>query len=145
MGAPVGALLLLVELDAEEFLHQVLQAMPVGVGAGELGGDLGAVEGARVDAEVILDHGHVEARVMEDLGDGGVGEQRLEVWRVVAGAVELHQMGIAVTGGELHEAELVTAGNETQRFGVDGDGASEIEPRRQVALVKLDCHGSRRN
>ncbi len=43
MSAPIGALLLLVELDAEQLLDEVLEAMPVGIGAGKLGSDLGAI------------------------------------------------------------------------------------------------------
>ena len=51
VGAPVRRLLLLREIDAEQFLHEVLEPVPVGVGARELGGDLGAVDRARHDAE----------------------------------------------------------------------------------------------
>ena len=47
VGAPVGALLLLGQLDAEQLAAQVLQAVAVGVGPDQLGGDLGAVDGGR--------------------------------------------------------------------------------------------------
>ena len=43
-GAPIGGLLLLRKIDAEEFAADILEPMPVGEGAGELGGDLGAIE-----------------------------------------------------------------------------------------------------
>ena len=47
VGPPVGRLLLLGDLDAEQFARQVLEPVPVGVGAGELGGDLGAIDRGR--------------------------------------------------------------------------------------------------
>src|SRR5436189_1092261 len=40
-GAPIGALLLLFELDAEEILAQIAQPVPVGEGPHEPRGDLG--------------------------------------------------------------------------------------------------------
>ena len=45
MRTPVRALLLLVEFNAEQFLDQVLETVPVGIGAGEFRGQLGAIEG----------------------------------------------------------------------------------------------------
>src|SRR5579883_3362848 len=39
-GAPIGGLLLLVELDAEELAAEILEAVAVGKGARQLGGDL---------------------------------------------------------------------------------------------------------
>jgi hypothetical protein len=38
-----------------------------------LAGDLGAVDRAGHDAEAVLEHGDVEAGIVEDLGDAGVG------------------------------------------------------------------------
>ena len=35
MGAPVGALLLLVQFDAQKLLDEILQAVAIGVGAGQ--------------------------------------------------------------------------------------------------------------
>src|SRR6185437_1308640 len=43
-GAPIGGLLLFREVDAEQFLAQILEAVPVGEGANQLGGDLGAID-----------------------------------------------------------------------------------------------------
>ena len=48
-------------------LGHVLQAVSVGIGAGELRGDLGAVHRGRQDAQVKHEHGDVEAAEVEDL------------------------------------------------------------------------------
>ncbi len=46
LGAPVRGLLLLREIDAEQFPHEILEPVPVGIGAREPRGDLGAVDRA---------------------------------------------------------------------------------------------------
>ena len=51
--------------------HKILEAVTVGVGAHQLGGDLGAVDRRRHDTEVLLHHGDVEAREVEDLETAG--------------------------------------------------------------------------
>ena len=51
MRTPVRTLLLLVGFNAHQFPQQILQAMPVGIGAGNFGGDLGAVEWGGFNAE----------------------------------------------------------------------------------------------
>ena len=67
LGAPVGELLLLGDVLAEQVLGEVLEAVLVGVGAGELGGDLGAIERLRHHAEPLGEHADVEAREVKDL------------------------------------------------------------------------------
>src|SRR5262249_56656849 len=61
VGAPVGCLLLLGELDAQKLLAEVLQPEAVGEGARELGGDLGAVDRLAANAQRMFQHGDVEA------------------------------------------------------------------------------------
>ena len=56
LGAPVGGLLLLRQVDAEKLAREVLQAVLVGIGAGQPRGDLGAVERRRHHAEGIREH-----------------------------------------------------------------------------------------
>src|SRR5262249_23700251 len=101
MGAPIGALLLLVELDAEQLIDEVLETVAVGIGAGELGGDLGAVERSRIDTQIVLERGDVETREMEDLEDLAILQQGFEAGRLVARPIELDQMGIAVARRQL--------------------------------------------
>src|SRR5262249_4114665 len=61
VGAPVGTLLLLGELDAQKLAAKILQPESVGEGARELGGDLGAVDRLATYAQRMLQHGDVEA------------------------------------------------------------------------------------
>ena len=98
MGAPIGTLLLLVKVDAKQFLDEVFEAVLVGIGAGEFRGELGAVDGPGLDAEIVPQHGDIEAGEVKNLDHATVGEERLEARTVVAGAVELDQMGVAVAG-----------------------------------------------
>ena len=69
IGPPVGGLLLLGQLDAKQLPAQILQAVPVGVCAGQSRGHFGAIDGPRHHAEIVLEHGHVETAEMEDLQD----------------------------------------------------------------------------
>ena len=55
--------------------HRSLQPVPVGEGAHQLGGDLGAADRRHGDAEALLQHRHVEAREMHQLGHRRVGQQ----------------------------------------------------------------------
>ena len=71
LGAPVGGLLLLGKVDAQQLPAEVLEAEPVGEGAGELGGDLGALDRLAAHAQRMLEHGDVEAAEMEELQDLG--------------------------------------------------------------------------
>ena len=64
---------------------------------------------------------HVEAGEVEDLERPRVRQQRLEARRRPVLAVELHEMGGAVAGRELHQAQPVAVRLEPQRLGVDGD------------------------
>ncbi len=53
VGAPVGQLLLLRDVDSEQVANEILEAMLIGVGAREARCDLGAVDRCRHDTESI--------------------------------------------------------------------------------------------
>ena len=117
---------------------QVLQAVAVGVGARQLGGDLGAVDGLGGHAQVQGQHAHIEAGEVEDLEDARVRQQGLQARRRPVLAVELDEMGGVVAGRELDQAQPVAAGLEPQRLRVDGNRPGEGHVCRQVVLVQLD-------
>src|SRR6516225_7768485 len=50
LGAPIGELLLLGEVDAQHFAHEVLETVLVGVSARDARGDLGAIDGGSHDS-----------------------------------------------------------------------------------------------
>ena len=92
VGAPIGRLLLLRHVDAEQFAHQVLKPVLVGVGAGDPRGDLGAIDRRRHHAERPLQDAEVEPGEMEDLENG---------WSIVvvadgAGSARLSRKGSAL-------------------------------------------------
>src|SRR5262249_36116641 len=134
--APIGGLLLLRQLDAEKLAGEIFKAMAVGEGAGNPGGDLGAVDRLRHHPEIMLEHGEVETAEMEDLEHALVGEKALQLWRIIV-AAELKQHSPAVAFGELHQAEPVAIGVKAKSLGVDGDGATGKPPPRQIALMQL--------
>ena len=55
VGAPVGGLLLLGQVDAQQLRQRSFRPAAVGEGADQLGGDLGAVDRLAADAERMLD------------------------------------------------------------------------------------------
>ena len=70
--------------------------MPVGIGAGKLGSNLGAVKRSGLDAQLMFEGCHIEAGKMEDLEHGTIFEERLQTRRIIGGAVDLNQMSVAV-------------------------------------------------
>ena len=62
---------------------------------------------------------NIEAREMENFKDVFIGEQRLEIRRVILSRCELNQMGVAVARRKLDEAQTVACGIESHRFRVD--------------------------
>ena len=127
--APVGGLLLLRQLDAQQVAAQVAQPVAIGEGARQLGRDFRALHRRHSDAERLLQHCDVEPREMHQLGDGGVGQQAGEVGAVEAAAAEghrneLHQMHLPITGRELYQAQTVAARVQAHGLGIDGDGSA---------------------
>ena len=98
--------------------------MAVGVGAGQLAGDLGAEHRRGDHAEVMLDRGQVEAGEVVQLEPRRVGQHRLEVGRVVSAAGgEADQMLVAAAVGDLHQAQPVARGDQAHGLGIDRDRA----------------------
>src|SRR5437879_27398 len=52
-------------------------------------------------------------------------------------------MADAIAGRELHEAQSVPAGMQPHRLGVDGDGSTPGQTRRQIAAMKMDAQRNR--
>ena len=128
--------------DAEQLAGNVLEAVLVGVGAGEPRRGARAVERLRHDAERVEDHADVEAREVEDLQDLRIGHQLLEVRRRNVVRRNLHHVGRAVARRELHDAEPVALGVEPHRFGVDrNSGAGVARQIGQIATVQANGHG----
>src|ERR1051326_6547062 len=105
--APIRALLLLFQVDPEEVLAQVPQAVPVGECPHEPRGDLRAVERLRHDAEIVVEDRDVEPREMEELDDARIGQQPLQVRRLVTPGGELHEVRVAIAARQLNEAQAV--------------------------------------
>ena len=70
-------LLLLGQIDTQKVAHQILQAVPVGIGAHQPGGDLGAIDRLGIHPEMAAQHAKVEAGEMKQLGHFRIGEQLL--------------------------------------------------------------------
>ena len=135
---PVGRLLLLADLDPDEFAGEVFQPVPIRVGAGELGGDLGAIDGRGHHPEGMGQDGDVEAAEMEQLDDVRVGQQPLEVGRVLLTRRDLHDFGVAVAARQLDNAQPVAPDRQAERFGVEGDGLAVSPAGRKVGAVQAD-------
>jgi hypothetical protein len=141
-GAPVRGLLLLGDVDLEQLLDQLLEAVAVGIGADQPRRGLGAIDGTGHDSEIGLHDRQVEAGEMIELEAPGIGEDRLEVGSVIAAAgAEADEMLVAAAVGDLDEAEPVAAGQKAHRLGVDGDRAGGEHPFGQVLFVEMDGHG----
>src|SRR6266404_323288 len=67
VGAPVGGLLLLGEVDTQQVAAKILEAEPVSEGTDEARRDLGAIDGLADAAQRMLEDGDVEATEMKEL------------------------------------------------------------------------------
>ena len=142
-GAPVGRLLLFGQFDPEQFLAEVLEAVLVGEGADELGGDLGALNRADGDVQVVLQDGYVEAGEVHELEGRLVAHETLEVWTVEAAAAafgwdKLDDVNVAVAVRHLHEAKAVSDRIEAHCFGVYGNDGTQGQAFGQVIAVEVD-------
>ncbi len=96
-------MLLLGEIDPYEFAHHILEAVAVGIGAGELRGDLGAINRDRHHPQRPEQHGEIEPGKVKDLDDLRIGQDRLEAHGFRVTGTDLHHLGAAVAAGDLHE------------------------------------------
>src|SRR5262249_24068229 len=118
---PVGALLLLGQINAEELAAQVLEAVAIGVGACQLGSDLGAIDGLSKHTQMLRQHSDIEAAEMKDLEQRAIHEQRLQARCRPILTVELYEMGHTATGRELHQTQPIPMRFQAQRLGIYGD------------------------
>ena len=78
---------------------------------------------------------------MEDLEDTAVGQQFRQVRRLAGARRDLHHVGGAVAGRQLHHAQPIAVGIEPHRLGVDRHGADAIVRQiRQIAAVQANGH-----
>ena len=121
VSRPVRALLLLGQIHVEQFLAQVLQSVPVGIGPRQPGGDLGTIDRVGFRSEGIEQHGDVETAEMEYLALRAVAQQFLQVGRSFLALFDLNHIGGAVARRQLHDAQPVAGRFQAERFRVDGD------------------------
>ncbi len=69
-----------------------------------------------------------------------VGQDALEVRRVVVGGREMDQMRVAVARRKLNQAQPVAAQHQTGGLGIDGERTLERHVVRQIIGVKMDGH-----
>lgn len=141
VGPPVGGLLLLADIDGQKLAQEILEAVTIGVGADEFGGDLGAEYRPGLDAEMLFEDSEIEAGEMIELEARTIGQKRFEIGgAIIAG--KAHQVFVAVAIGELDEAEPVAVGQKAHGFGIDGYGPGrEDRGGGEIALVEMYSHG----
>ena len=137
---PVARLLLFGYVDPEQFVAKVLQPVPVGIGAHQFRGDLGAIDRCGECAEGMEQNGYVEAAEVKELEREFVGEQGSKARCRRLSARDLDEMGVTVASRELHEAKPVSVRIETHCFAVDGHDRPEVEPLRKIAFMQRDRH-----
>ena len=60
---------------------------------------------------------------------------------MVVAVAELHDMGGAIAGRKLDEAQAVAVGVETHGLGIDGDAVAPGQTVGQITVVQVDGHG----
>jgi hypothetical protein len=73
---------------------------------------------------------------MEDFGAGIIGKELHQIGGGIFALLELHQMGIATTVGNLHQAQAVALIVKPHRFGINRNVAVKNYVRGQIASMK---------
>ncbi len=128
------------QIDVEDLAHQILQAVSIGVGAGQPRGDLGAVHRLRHHAEGIVQRRKIEPREVEDFRDLRIAQQRLQIRRVGVIFRDLHHIGAAVAVRQLHHAEPVAVRMQPHGLGIDRHRIGIAGQIGQVAAMQADGH-----
>ena len=136
--APIGALLLFRKINAQKILHQILEAVSVGVGPDKFRCELGAVDGRGRDSQIVAEDGNIESCKVEKLGDRCIHKKPLQIGRCIRARGELHEMCRTVSRRELNKAKPIARRTQSQRFAVDCDKAPEIDTVRKIVFVEFD-------
>ncbi len=99
--------------------------------------------GRHGDAQAVLQDGDVEPGEVHQLHHAAVTQEPSEIGAIVAAPAErrrneLHQMGMTVAGGQLHQTEPVAMRVQTHRLGVDRHDRTQRQPIGQVMLMEMD-------
>ena len=139
--APIGGLLLLGKLDADQFAGQILKPMAIRIGAGEFRGDFGAIDRRGEHAKAVHQYGDVKPAEMKQFEDGRIPQKALKIRRAGLIGGNLDEIRAAIAARELYEAKTIPVRIKTQGLGINGDDMAEIVVIRQIAAMKPDGHG----
>ena len=114
--------------------------MTIRIGAHKARGDLGAPDRRCPNAEVSAQGSDIETGEMEDLQTRWIGQQRLQVWSIGAPVRELDQMTVSISGRKLRQTESIPKQSQALRLSVHRDSGTEIEIRRQIAVMEVNGH-----
>src|SRR5262245_60378919 len=79
LRSPVGALLLFRQIGIQQVLAQIAQPVPIGKRPRQARSDFRAIDRQRHDADIMIDHGEVEPREVEQLGHTGIASRSLSL------------------------------------------------------------------
>ena len=133
--APIGTLLLFGDIDAEQFLANILIAVLIGIGANKARGGARAIDRRSAHAQIMPHDRQIEPGEMKDFYPRRISQQFYQVWRIIRTGCELHEMRVAIAIGQLHQAEAVALIIEAHRLGIDGNIAVQHQIRGQIALM----------
>ena len=75
---------------------------------------------------------------MENLKNGTVFHERLQVWRVIFSPFEFNQMNIAIPRAELDQTKPVAPDPQPHGFRVNCDAVAKRKAGRQIAMMEMD-------
>jgi hypothetical protein len=103
-GPPVRRLLLLRQINFEEFAADIFQPVPVGVGSRQPRGNFRAVDRRALDIQPITKRCDIEPGKMKQLQNLRIAEKCLQIGRITSLSRDLNQMAITITRRKLHQA-----------------------------------------
>ena len=139
--APVARLLHFRQLFAEQLADQLLQSVPIGIGAGQLAGDLGAKHRSGGDAQIMFDRGQIEPGKVKQLEPCRIGQNGFQMGRIErAAGREADEVFIPATIGNLDQTQPVSRGYQPHRLGIDRNRARTERAFGEIFFVEMDSH-----
>ncbi len=139
-STPVARLHLLGDIDAEDFLAELLESVLVGVGPDQSRGDLRAINRFHDRVEPGHQRNQIESCVMKDFQDFRIFQHPDQILRIALLRSELNQVCVPVACAQLNKAKPVAKRIETHGLRVDSNHRAKIEVIRYVILIEEVCH-----
>lgn len=111
--------------------------MPVGIGAHQLGCDLGAIDRRRQSSKSMIHRRDIEASEVKQLQNAVIRQQPFKIGRTFLTLLDLHHMRVPIAKGQLHQTQPIPMRVQAHGLAINGNRRAKGQIVRQVVLVQM--------